>query len=135
MERRTGLQLDGVRVLVVDDQYYGRDLTTCALEQHGATVTAVESAREALDVLQRERPDVPVSDISMPGEDGYWLISQVRVAISDTYFYLGNEPLAPPAATSGALSRISAILAPQSDAIKTIGPSTSRPAPRTGRAR
>jgi CheY-like chemotaxis protein len=55
-----------------------RDIYTLMLEHAGATVTAVESAREALDALQRERPEVLLSDISMPGEDGYWLIEKVR---------------------------------------------------------
>jgi CheY-like chemotaxis protein len=51
----------------------------CAmLKLDGATVTAVASAREAFDTLQHERPDVLVSDLSMPEEDGYWLIANVR---------------------------------------------------------
>jgi CheY-like chemotaxis protein len=65
-------------VLIVDDREEARYLAGLALERHGATVTAVDSAREALDVLQRERPDVLLSDISMPAEDGYWLIASVR---------------------------------------------------------
>src|SRR5438132_8681273 len=48
------------------------------LECRGAAVTAVGSADEALEALQRERPDVLVSDLAMPGKSGYWLIDQVR---------------------------------------------------------
>ena len=71
--------LDGVRVLVVDDMRYVRDVVTEILERDGATVTAVGTAEEALEVLQLERPNVLLSDLSMPeGKDGYWLIGQVR---------------------------------------------------------
>ena len=71
-------RLDGVRVLVVDDARYVLDVVTEILQRSGAIVTAVASAEEALDVLQRERPDVLLSDLSMPGKGGYWLIGQVR---------------------------------------------------------
>ena len=70
--------LHGVRVLVVDDMPYVRDVVTEILERDGATVTAVGTAEEALEVLQRERPNVLLSDLSMPGKGGYWLIGQVR---------------------------------------------------------
>ena len=70
--------LHGVRVLVVDDMPYVRDVVTEILERDGATVTAVGSAEEALEVLQLERPNVLLSDLSMPGKGGYWLIGQVR---------------------------------------------------------
>src|SRR3989441_2920401 len=74
-----GPRLDGVRVLVVNDMRPVRQVVTDILECAGATVTAVDSAEDALDVLQRERPNVPLSDLSMPeGKDGYWLIGQVR---------------------------------------------------------
>src|SRR5467141_2894884 len=71
-------RLDGVRVLVVDDAPFVRDVVTDILEQDGAVVTAVETAEKALEILQRERPDVMLSDLSMPGKGGYWLIGQVR---------------------------------------------------------
>ena len=70
--------LHGVRVLVVDDMRYVREVVTEMLERDGATVTAVGTAEEALEVLQRERPTVLLSDLSMPGKGGYWLIGQVR---------------------------------------------------------
>jgi len=71
-------RLNGVRVLVVDDARYVLDAVAEMLEHSGATVTAVDSAEAGLDVLQRERPDVLLSDLSMPGKGGYWLIGQVR---------------------------------------------------------
>src|SRR5207245_7673984 len=70
--------LHGVRVLVVDDMPDVRDVVTEILERGGAVVTAVGTAEEALEVLQRERPNVLLSDLSMPGKGGYWLIGQVR---------------------------------------------------------
>jgi CheY-like chemotaxis protein len=63
---------------VVDDDDDTRGLVTSVLEMCGAEVTAVGTAREALREVERLRPDVLVSDLGMPGEDGYWLIEEVR---------------------------------------------------------
>jgi CheY-like chemotaxis protein len=71
-------RLEGVRVLVVDDAPSVRAVVTDILAQDGAKVTAVDSAEAALAALQRERPDVLLSDLAMPGKGGYWLIGQVR---------------------------------------------------------
>jgi CheY-like chemotaxis protein len=70
--------LKGVRVLVVDDEEDARTLLQTVLERQGAEVLAVGSAREALAALILHKPDVLVSDIGMPDEDGYSLIRQVR---------------------------------------------------------
>ncbi|MGE5656115.1 MAG: PAS domain S-box protein [Actinomycetota bacterium] len=70
--------LQGLQVLVVDDEADTRDLLMTVLRQCGAHCTAVASARETLEVLAHFQPDVLVSDIGMPGEDGYALIRQVR---------------------------------------------------------
>nr|WP_243147376.1 response regulator [Scytonema sp. UIC 10036] len=70
--------LDGVQVLFVDDEADAREFITAVLEQHGISVTAVGSVIEALEVLERSRPDVLLSDIRMPNEDGYALIRKVR---------------------------------------------------------
>jgi PAS domain S-box-containing protein len=70
--------LDGLRVMVVDDEADARDLLAAMLEQYGAEVKMSSSAGEALEVLERYKPDVLVSDIGMPGEDGYVLIKKVR---------------------------------------------------------
>ena len=72
------VDLSGVRVLVVDDQLDARSLLTRLLEEHGATVFAAESAHQALQHISEGAPDVIVSDIGMPGEDGYSFIRRVR---------------------------------------------------------
>jgi two-component system CheB/CheR fusion protein len=71
--------LQGLRLLVVDDDADGRDAVTTVLEQGGAQVTAVSSVVDALAFLDVEAPpDVLVSDIGMPIRDGYDLIREVR---------------------------------------------------------
>ena len=72
------LRLDALRILVVDDSTDGRALTSLVLTQAGASVTAAASVREALQMLEGERPDVLVSDIGLPDEDGFGLIRQIR---------------------------------------------------------
>ncbi|HLP88728.1 MAG TPA: ATP-binding protein [Nostocaceae cyanobacterium] len=72
------LLLDGLKVLVVDDDADSRDFIAFVLEQDGAEVKAVSSALEALKVLEQEPVDVLLSDISMPEIDGYTFIKQVR---------------------------------------------------------
>jgi signal transduction histidine kinase/ActR/RegA family two-component response regulator len=71
-------RLDEFRILVVDDSADGRVLTSLVLTQAGASVKAVASVREALRILEVERPDVLVSDIGLPDEDGYVLIREIR---------------------------------------------------------
>ncbi|HEX8139820.1 MAG TPA: PAS domain S-box protein [Pyrinomonadaceae bacterium] len=73
-----GHMLDGLRVLVVDDEQDARELVSTILEQQGATVTTVRSAAEALETLTLIQPDVIISDIEMPNEDGYALIKKIR---------------------------------------------------------
>jgi signal transduction histidine kinase/ActR/RegA family two-component response regulator len=75
---RRSPRLDGMCVLVVDDNADGRTLTSLILTQAGAIVKVVTSVRAALQMLESERPDVLVSDISLPDEDGYGLIRQIR---------------------------------------------------------
>jgi PAS domain S-box-containing protein len=70
--------LAGVKVLVVDDEADAREVVSLALAQLGASTLAAGSADEALRILPNFRPDVLVSDIRMPGEDGYALIRRVR---------------------------------------------------------
>jgi signal transduction histidine kinase len=71
-------RLDHLRVVLVEDDDDGRQVLTMILEVAGAKVTATASVREALAALDTVRPDVIVSDIGMPDEDGYSLIRQVR---------------------------------------------------------
>jgi PAS domain S-box-containing protein len=70
--------LSGLRVLVVDDDADTLQLMTTALTSRHATVTAVSSAGEAIRAIKASRPDVLVSDIAMPDEDGYGLIRKIR---------------------------------------------------------
>jgi hypothetical protein len=70
--------LDGVRVLVVDDEPDTRNLVAKVLQQCGAIVSTVASAAEALEAFEGAPPDVLVTDIGMPGEDGYALIRKIR---------------------------------------------------------
>jgi CheY-like chemotaxis protein len=73
-----GARLDGLRVLLVDDDGDALDLASAILADAGALVKTCTSAPEALTMLTGWRPDVLVSDIEMPGEDGYSLIRKVR---------------------------------------------------------
>jgi PAS domain S-box-containing protein len=71
-------QLRGVDVIVVDDEPDARELLAALLEHHGATVTAAASVDEALAAIAARAPDVVVSDIGMPGADGYELLRRLR---------------------------------------------------------
>ncbi|HYW18609.1 MAG TPA: response regulator [Nodularia sp. (in: cyanobacteria)] len=72
------LVLAGFRILVVDDDEDSRFYITTVLAADGANVTTVESAAAALEILPELQPDVFISDIAMPGEDGYSLIRKIR---------------------------------------------------------
>ncbi|HEX8335610.1 MAG TPA: ATP-binding protein, partial [Pyrinomonadaceae bacterium] len=79
-ERRSdsGPVLGGLRVLVVDDEPDVCELLAVILKSYGAEVTPVTSAGEAFEALRRERPDLLLCDLGMPGEDGFSLIRRVR---------------------------------------------------------
>jgi PAS domain S-box-containing protein len=77
------VDLGGVKVLVVDDEPDGRSLIERLLRDCDATVTTAASAREAMERVVREKPDVLLSDIGMPAEDGYALIRRVRALGGD----------------------------------------------------
>ncbi len=70
--------LEGVRVLVVDDEADTRSLLSLVLEECGAQVQAAASVREALIAIPQFYPQVLISDIAMPEEDGYTLIRHIR---------------------------------------------------------
>ena len=78
LEDDCGDTLNGLRILVVDDEADTRELLKQGLEYCGAKVSVVGSAAQALDVVMASVPDVLISDIGMPGIDGYDLIRQVR---------------------------------------------------------
>jgi PAS domain S-box-containing protein len=70
--------LEGMRVLVIDDEEDARELLTIALTQSGAEVRTAATVRAALEILEHWKPNVMVSDIGMPGQDGYDFIRTVR---------------------------------------------------------
>jgi CheY-like chemotaxis protein len=70
--------LNGLRILIVDDELDALEYFSAVLRHCGGEVVAVTSAREALAALDQSVPDVLISDIGMPGEDGYALIQKVR---------------------------------------------------------
>ena len=76
-------RLDGLMILVVDDEPDTRDLLKQGLEYCGATVRVAGSAAEAVDALAASVPDILISDIGMPGVDGYDLIRQIRGLAAD----------------------------------------------------
>jgi len=83
--------LDGLRVLLVDDEHETREIISTVVERTGAEVKTCQSAREALSTLVEWRPHVILSDIAMPDEDGYSFIGRVRsLADNDG----GNTPAA-----------------------------------------
>lgn len=72
--------LSGLRVLVVDNNDDCLELIKIILELHSVLVMMARTVREALEVLGRWKPDVLISDIAMPDEDGYSLIRQIRIS-------------------------------------------------------
>ena len=79
------INLTGVSVLVIEDEPDTRDLVSFILELSGAHVTSVESAAQAFSAISHSRPDVIISDIALPGMDGYAFLRRLR-----------QSPLAPP---------------------------------------
>ena len=66
------------RILLVEDNDDSREMLELVFEQHGMTVTSVATAAEGLQALKQIKPDVLISDIGLPNEDGYQLIRKVR---------------------------------------------------------
>jgi CheY-like chemotaxis protein len=71
-------QLRGLRALIVDDEPDAREMLQVMLGQYGIQVKTSASVQEALDLLERWKPDVLISDVGMPNEDGYSLILRLR---------------------------------------------------------
>jgi K+-sensing histidine kinase KdpD/ActR/RegA family two-component response regulator len=98
--------LNGVRVLLVDDEPDAREMMASALETCGATVMFAASARDALETLARTEVDLLLADIAMPGQDGYELIREIRAMPSAR---LANLPAAAVTAHARDDERASAI--------------------------
>ena len=69
-EERSAPRLDGLRVLVVDDEEDARELIGRALEDKGAQITLAANSHEAIRILESDDIDVLLADIAMPGDDG-----------------------------------------------------------------
>jgi PAS domain S-box-containing protein len=98
----------GVTVLLVDDEADTRDALRLILQQNGMLVTTAASAREAFELVERLQPDILLSDIAMPGEDGLSLIRRVRMLPFDRG---GQIPAIALSAYAGAEDRGRALLA------------------------
>jgi len=75
--------LGGLKGLVVDDEEDTRDFVREVLERYGSEIATASSVSEALGILEKNRPDFLISDLAMPSEDGYTLISRVRALPAD----------------------------------------------------
>src|SRR5262249_54801569 len=79
----TETALKGVRVVVLEDEPDTRDMVVQALKENGAVVEGAGTANEALKLLQNAKHDVLISDLGMPGMDGYSLLRSIRSMDSD----------------------------------------------------
>ena len=70
--------LAGLNILLIEDEPSTREGTASLLESYGAQVRAVETASAARDAYSLQRPTIIISDIGLPGEDGYVLLQQIR---------------------------------------------------------
>ena len=112
--------LDGITVLAVDDEPDARVLLKRILENSGARVLIAASAEEGMTALRGERPDMIISDIGMPGEDGYAFIRRVRALPPDAG---GRTPAAALTAFARAEDRTRALRAGyQSHVAKPVEP-------------
>lgn len=72
------IKLDGLHILVVDDEADARNLLNVVFAEYGAKVTTAASASQAIELIKSLQPDILISDIGMPNEDGYSLVKKVR---------------------------------------------------------
>lgn len=100
--------LQGLHILVVDDEPDARELVGAVLERKGATVTTAATVTDALAAIEQARPDVILSDLGMPGEDGYSLIRRLRSRSPERG---GRIPAAALTAYASAQDRTRALLA------------------------
>ena len=83
---RAEKRLENIKILIVEDDSDSREVLQLVLEQSGAAVKAAKSTRDALEILAASKKDLPnviISDLAMPIEDGYALILQVRQLPAD----------------------------------------------------
>ena len=82
-ESFNSLPLAGIRILVVDDEADTREFMSFLLQQYGGAVTVASSVSQAVKVFASSKPDILLSDLGMPVEDGYSLIGQIREMSKD----------------------------------------------------
>jgi CheY-like chemotaxis protein len=75
--------LDGLKVMVVEDEVDTREMLEQALQSYGAAVLVAASAAEALEQIVQEKPDLLVSDLGLPNVDGYELLVKIRTELSE----------------------------------------------------
>ena len=80
--------IKGLKVIVVDDILDSRDIVEMFLSQEEAQVQSVSCAKDALNILGKFQPELIISDIYMPGEDGYWLIKQLNTINQNSTRYI-----------------------------------------------
>jgi CheY-like chemotaxis protein len=85
--------LSGLKILIVDDEPYARQLVKKILSKNGANVIDTSSASEALNGVRTENPDLIVSDIAMPEENGYEFIRKVRTLEPDMGHHIPSAAL------------------------------------------
>jgi PAS domain S-box-containing protein len=107
-DQEAGLDLKGVRVLVVEDDPDTLELLRFILDRRGAEVNTAASTREALDVMEHWQPTTLVSDLAMPEQDGYELIGRIRSRGSERG---GNIPAVAVSAYTRTEDRIRALSA------------------------
>jgi CheY-like chemotaxis protein len=101
-------ELEGIRVLLVEDDADSRELLVMVLEHCRAEVVAAPGSEEAMRALEGWRPDVVISDIEMPGEDGYTFIKRLRALPAERG---GDTPAAALTAYARAEDRMRALVA------------------------
>ena len=100
--------LNGMRVLIVDDEADARELVTVMLGHCGAEMKAAASSGEALEIIENWKPDVLIADIGMPVEDGYGLITRLRALPKERG---GSTPALALTAYAGTEDRVRALSA------------------------
>ena len=102
------LTLHGLAILIVEDDDDARHLMQVVLEERGAQVMVAESVGRAFELMAMTRPDIIVSDIAMPDEDGFSLARRVRALPADSG---GQTPIVAVSAYAGASDRLRALAA------------------------
>jgi CheY-like chemotaxis protein len=102
------MEFDQIIILVVEDDPDARELMQAVLEQRGATVLSAESVQRAFELLEGTTPDVIISDIAMPEEDGLALVRRLREMPADRG---GGIPTIAVSAYAGTADRVRALAA------------------------